>query len=140
MVSTACARAYRSNAVLTATPAQLVLMLYDGALTAIATAREAFGRPPEDLKRFEVINRQLIKARSILSELEGNLDFSAGGEFAQIMQRLYEYYNRRLFDANLKKDVAPVVEVERLLGEVRGAWAEMLRGPAPADAECSGSN
>jgi flagellar protein FliS len=43
------------------------------------------------------------------------------------MDRLYEYYNRRLFEANLRKQVDPVIEVERLLGEVRTAWAQMLR-------------
>jgi flagellar protein FliS len=49
-----------------------------------------------------------------------------GGEFAQTMNRLYDYYNRRLFEANLRKQPDPVREVEGLLREVRNAWAEML--------------
>ncbi len=127
MVSKDCARAYRANSVLTATPGQLVLLLFEGALNSMALAREAFDRPAEDLRRYEIINRQLSKARKIISELQATLDFNASGEFAGTMHRLYDYYNRRLLEANLKKQVEPLAEVQRLLGELRDAWAEMLR-------------
>ena len=127
MVAQDCARAYRANSVLTASPGQLVLLLYDGALNALAIAREAFARPATDFRRLETINRQLAKARSIITELQGRLDFQAGPEFAEIMHRLYDYYNRRLLEANLRKDVAPVVEVENLLTQIRNSWAEMLQ-------------
>ena len=135
MVAHDYARAYRANSVLTASPGQLVLMLYDGALRALATAREAFGRPPEDGRRYEVINAQLLKAQAILSELQGTLNHEAGGEFSRNLERLYDYYLRRLMEANLRKDEQPIIEVERLLREVRDGWAEMLRkhdssGPA----------
>jgi flagellar protein FliS len=133
MVAQDCARAYRTNSVLTASPGQLVLMLYDGALRALALAREAFARPPDDLRRLEVINQQLLKAQNIIGELQDTLNFDAGdGQFAREMHRLYDYYNRRLTQANLRKEEAPVIEVERLLGEVRNAWAEMLRTYQPA--------
>jgi flagellar protein FliS len=127
MVAKDCARAYRANSILTASPGQLVLLLYDGALQALALAREAFERPPEDLQRYETINRQLNKARKIIAELQSTLDFKASEEFAEAMHRLYDYYNRRLLEANLKKQVEPLIEVAHLLGEVRDAWAEMLR-------------
>ena len=126
MVAYGYARAYRRNAVLTATPGQLVLMLYDGALGAMAQAREAFGRPATDYSRFETINRNLIKAQRILSELRGNLDMEAGGEVAKTLQGLYSYHLRRLFEANVQKDVAAVEEVERLVRELRDAWEQML--------------
>lgn len=139
MVAQDCARAYRANAILTASPGQLVLLLFDGALNAMALAREAFSRPSQDLRRYEDINKQLRKARSIISELQGSLNHEAGEEFAGVMYRLYDYYNRRLQEANVSKKVEPVVEVEKLLSEVRNAWAEMLRKPqaaaAPALAE-----
>src|SRR6185436_6959061 len=124
MVANAYARTYRANAVLTASPGQLVLMLYDGALKALALAREAFGRPEEDMRRFEVINQQLLKAQAILTELQGGLNMEAGGEFARTMSRLYDYHNRRLTEANMRKQEAPVIEVERLVRELRDAWAE----------------
>src|ERR1044071_5606382 len=126
MVATGYARTYRTNAILTASPGQLVLMLYDGALNAIALAREGFNTPVDDPRRIEVINRQLLKAQSILSELQNGLNLDAGGEFARTMHRLYDYHNRRLLEANLRKQVEPVVEVERLVRELRDAWAQML--------------
>ena len=136
MVAQDYARTYRANSVLTASPGQLVLMLYDGALKALHVAREGFTRPAEDPRRFEIINTQLLKAQTILHELQSTLNHDAGGEFSRTMERLYDYYIRRLTEANLRKDVEPVVEVERLLREVRDAWAEMLRkhdtsGPTP---------
>jgi len=136
MVAQDFARVYRANAVLTASPGQLVVLLFDGALQAMAAAREALARPPQDFKRYEVVHRQITKAQRIIAELRGSLNFEAGGEFAPLMEQLYEYYNRQLFEANLRKDPAPIVEVEKLLGELRDAWAEMLRklgGERPAD-------
>jgi flagellar protein FliS len=126
MVANGYVKTYRSNAVLTASPGQLVLMLFDGALKAMALAREAFGRPEEDSRRIEVINHQLQKAQNILLELQSGLNLEAGGEFAKTLYRLYDYHARRLFEANLRKDPAPVIEVEGLVGSLRDAWAEML--------------
>jgi len=126
MLAQSYARTYRSNAVLTASPGQLVLMLYDGALRSLAKAREAFGRSETDFRRLEIINQQLLKSQAIIAELQSGLNFKEGGEVAETLNRLYEYYNRRLFEANLRKQEAPVVEVEGLLGELRTGWAEML--------------
>ena len=126
MVTAGYARTYRANSVLTASPGQLVLMLYDGALKAIGLARESFETVHEDPRRIEVINQQLLKAQAILAELQNGLNLEAGGEFAQTMHRLYDYHTRRLLEANLRKQVEPVVEVERLVRELREAWAQML--------------
>lgn len=126
MVATGYARTYRANAILTASPGQLVLMLYDGALKAMALAREAFAIPEEDPRRIEAINTQLLKAQAILQELQSGLNLEAGGEFARTMFRLYDYHNRRLLEANMRKQVEPMLEVERLVRELRDAWAQML--------------
>jgi flagellar protein FliS len=126
MVAQGYAQAYRATAVLTASPGQLVLMLFDGALKSLAIAQDAFSKPVTDRSRFETINKHLLKAQVILAELQGGLNMQEGGEFAQTMHRLYDYHMRRLFEANVRKQVAPVNEVERLLREIRDAWAEML--------------
>jgi flagellar protein FliS len=126
MVATGYARAYRTNAVLTASPGQLVLMLYDGALTALALAREAFDTPAEDPRRIAVINHQLLKAQAIITELQNGLNMEVGGEFARTMHRLYDFHLGRLLDANLRKQLEPVIEVEHLVRELRDAWAQML--------------
>jgi flagellar protein FliS len=137
MLAQGYARTYRTNAVLTASPGQLVLMLYDGCLRALGQAREALGRPEEDVARLQVINQHLLKAQAIISELQSGLNFEQGGEIATTLNRVYDYYNRRLFEANLRKQAAPVVEVERLIGELRAGWADMLAkqgGSQPAEA------
>lgn len=126
MVASGYARTYRANAILTASPGQLVLMLYDGALKAMALAREALEGAADSPRNIETINTQLQKAQAILSELQGGLNLDAGGEFARTMHRLYDYHNRRLLEANIRKDVAPLIEVERLVRELRDAWAQML--------------
>jgi len=126
MVATGYARTYRANAILTASPGQLVLMLYDGALKALALAKDAFDSLPENPRRIQDINQQLLKAQAILSELQNGLNLEAGGDFARTMHRLYDYHNRRLLEANMRKTVEPVIEVERLVRELRDAWAQML--------------
>ncbi len=135
MVALDHARTYRVNSVLTASPGQLVLMLYDGALRALRLAREGFAQSDADPRRYEGINTNLLKAQAIIGELQDTLDHEAGGEFAATMHRLYDYYNRRLLEANIRKDAQPVAEVERLLREVRDAWAEMLLKQEPSRIE-----
>lgn len=135
MVALDHARTYRTNSVLTASPGQLVLMLYDGALKAMRLAQEGFAHVESDPRRLEGINTNLLKAQAIIGELQDTLDHQAGGEFAATMHRLYDYYNRRLLEANIRKDPKPVAEVERLLRDVRDAWAEMLLKQEPSRLE-----
>ncbi len=126
-VASGYARAYQAQAVLTASPGQLVLMLYDGALRFMAQARAQLESQDDSPRRIEAINTNLLKAQNIFAELRANLNFEAGGEYAANLERLYEYYSRRLFEANLRKQVGPVIEVEDLLRQLRDGWAEMLR-------------
>jgi flagellar protein FliS len=135
MVAAGYLKTYRSNAVLTASPGQLVLMLYDGALKSIAFAREAFDQPESNPRRIETIHQHLQKAQAIIAELQSGLNFEAGGELSNTLFRLYDYHGRRLFEANMKKQVEPVIEVERLLRDLRDAWAEMLMKQEPSVAE-----
>lgn len=128
------ARIYQENAILTAPPGHLILMLFDGALRSMGVARAAFERPKTDHHRFETINKELIRAQSILLELKGTLNHQAGGEFAATMDGLYAYYINRLREGNLKKQVEPIIEVEQLVRMVRDAWAEMLRSQDADDA------
>jgi flagellar secretion chaperone FliS len=133
MMAANYARTYQTQAVLTASPGQLVLMLYDAALRFLAQARAALEGDQNDWHRFEVINEKIKRTQNIISELRGTLNHNASAEIAADLDRLYEYYNRRLFEANIKKDVSPVIEVEGLLRELRDGWAEMLDRRANAD-------
>lgn len=132
MSAVAYARAYQAQSILTASPGQLVLMMYDGALRFMAQARAALALPEEDPKRIAQTNTALIRAQAVLAELQANLDHQAGGDFSRNLDRLYDYHQRRLLEANLRKDDAIIAEVERLVRELRDGWAEMLRGVEPA--------
>ena len=119
------AKNYRNAAVNSATPGQLVLMLFDGALRNLGTALAGFEIEAVGT-RIEQINNHLLKAQAILRELQSSLDLKAGGEFAQTMWALYDFMLDHLRTANMKKDPDPIRVVEKLIGEVRGAWATML--------------
>ena len=118
---------YRQQSVETAGPAQLVLMLFDRALVGILRARQANGPGA-----FEVWNRELVRAQDILTELLVTLDHQAGGEIAANLSSLYTFCIERLIEANLRKDVAILDEVDALVRPIRDTWAEACCGMAPA--------
>lgn len=121
------ARAYQNQSILTASPGQLVLLMYDGALRFMAQARAGFALDADNPRRIEVINTALLRTQAILNEMRANLNMEAGGEVAENLDRLYDYHLRRLMQSNLRKDEAPLIEVEGLVRTLRDAWAEMLR-------------
>ncbi len=133
MQLTQFARSYKSVAVTTATPGQLVLMLFDGAIRFLATAAHGF-QLESIATRNEQIHNNLVKAQKILRELQCSLDLKTGGEFAKTMFALYDFMLDQLQSANLTKDAAPIGTVERMLGEIRDAWAQMLQQSAPVAA------
>jgi flagellar protein FliS len=120
-------QSYRQVATKTATPGQLVLMLFDGALRFLDKALVGFDLD-DPLDSNLAINNNILKAQEILRELNMSLNMEQGGEFAATMRRLYNYYDLQLSQSNLQKDPSGVQLVIRLLSVIRGAWAEMLTG------------
>lgn len=118
--------AYRETRVRTASPGQLVVMLYDEAVKQCDRALEYLKK--DDLKKdpqnIERLNTALGKVQDIVTELMASLDFEAGGDIAQSLFALYVWFNRELLDANLTRDEARIANVRRQLAELRGAWAE----------------
>lgn len=119
------AHAYRQNSVQTASPGQLILMLFDGALRFMNRALQGFEQN-EVIARNETVHVNLVKAQAIIDELQTSLSHDAGGEFARTMSALYDFMRTQLRAANLRKDSTPVLVVLELLGEIRGAWSAML--------------
>jgi flagellar protein FliS len=116
--------AYRETRVKTASPGQLVVMLYDEALKQCDIAIELSGegsKPRPD--RIERINAALGKAQDVVTELMASLDFDAGGEIAQNLFSLYVWFGRELLEANIAKDTTRIKAVRGMLAELRGAWA-----------------
>lgn len=131
-------QAYQAGTVLTASPAQLVLLLFDGALKFLNIALEGFKN--EDPLEFNLtIHQNLQKAQAIVRELKACLDLEKGPEFAEKMTALYDYFDRRLQEANLKKEKGPLEEVIRHVGVLRDAWKEMMQKQNAAEAAVPGT-
>ncbi len=127
---TAC-QSYRQIATQTASPGQLVLMLYDGAIRYLERALRGFAS--EDPVEFnQTINNNVQRAQEIINELDRSLNMSQGGEFSSNMRRLYNYFDRRLQQGNLGKKDSGIKEVVACLTVLRDAWAEMLGGTIPS--------
>ncbi|HMV19784.1 MAG TPA: flagellar export chaperone FliS [Rhodocyclaceae bacterium] len=108
-------------AVAAASPHNLIVLLFDGALAAIAAARTNLAQGNIEAKGLAV-----SKAIDIITNgLKVSLDQEAGGELAQNLADLYDYAVRRLVQGNLKNQVAAFDEVTALLNEIRGAWVEI---------------
>jgi flagellar protein FliS len=119
------ARSYKAQSVQTASPGKLVLMLFDGYLRFTTAAQNSFEE--SDLtKRNEGINNNLIRAQNIVTELQSSLDMSVPGELPGTLYRLYDYVLHQLQQANLQKTAEPISEANKVISELREAWAEML--------------
>ena len=113
--------------VVAASPHKLIVMLFDGALAAVATAMQQMKN-----RNIEGKGLAISKAISIIdSGLRASLDHKAGGEVAVNLDALYEYMSNRLMLANLNNQPELLEEVQRLLQELRSAWEAI----APATAQ-----
>ena len=93
---------YQSQAVGTAGPLQLVLMLYDRALAAIA--RSEWALKNKELSSIELAHRELTRAQDIVTELMLSLDHDLGGEISTSLNSIYQFCLDQLTQANLRKE------------------------------------
>jgi flagellar protein FliS len=131
------AKSYKAQSVRTASPGKLVLMLFDGYLRFTAAAKKAFDET-DLVKKNEGINNNLIRAQNIVTELQSSLDMSVPGDLPGTLYRLYDYVLTNLQQANLTKDIKKVEESDKVISELREAWAEMLT-QNPENTQASGS-
>jgi flagellar protein FliS len=108
---------YLETAVETASPARLIVMLYDGAIRFINEAAHAMRQ-----RDYEAQNAKLQRAQKILAELISSLDFDKGGEIAENLFRLYTYMYNQLVEANINDSRDRLEHVVHLLSELREAW------------------
>jgi flagellar secretion chaperone FliS len=118
----AAVAAYRQSSIDTATPGQLVVMLYDGVLSALAKVETALNPARLDI---ELAHKELTRCQAIITELMGTLDMSAG-PVASNLAMLYEYSHRQLVSANLAKTFDPTDPVRRIFTDLRDAWAQIV--------------
>lgn len=113
------AQTYQSNQVTTSTPAELTLMLYNGAIRFIKQAKIAI-----EEKDMAKAHEASLKVQNILYELMSTLnkDYDISNEF----NKLYEYMLQRTIEANMRKDLTILNEVEDLFIQFRDTWKEAM--------------
>lgn len=110
----------KENAIFTATPEELTLMLYEGALKFANQAVIYIEK-----KDFYNANIRIQKVKDILRELKYTLDMKY--EISNQLAQMYDYILKRLTDANLKKDLEIMEEVISLLRQLRDMWKEAMK-------------
>jgi len=116
------------SSVISSDPHKLISMLYQGAMLAIANAKNGILR-----KDIAAKGEAISKALLIISEgLQASLDQNVGGELAMNLDALYSYMCVRLVHANLHNDMEALDEVARLLSELKGAWDSIRQVTANA--------
>jgi flagellar protein FliS len=124
------AAAYRQTQVQCGTPLELVVKLYDAAITSMVKARDTLSRRDLMAKREAVSN-----ALAIISELQTALDMKTGGEIAVSLDALYTYISGRILDFNTTRNVASLDEAHRLMVTLREGWQQIADGsPVPPNA------
>lgn len=118
-------RQYTTHTAQTATPGQLVVMLYDGFLRFAGQGKAAMERG--DLGE---AGQRLTRAQDIVTELRVSLDMTQG-EISRNLASLYDYVGERLTGARLSREPEQISEAMRCMGELRTAWAQIAGTPKP---------
>lgn len=111
---------YNNNKVMMASPAELTLMLYEGAIKFCNIA--IIGIEKKDIEK---AHKNIVKVEKIIQYLRETLDMKY--PVAQEFENIYVYLNRRLIEANMKKDKEILEEVSAHLHSVRDTWKEVMR-------------
>lgn len=112
---------YHENQILSASPEQILLMLYDGAIRF--TRQAIFGLEEENLTLF---HHGIRKSMAIITEFANSLDHTIGGEIAENLDALYDFMIRELTQANLHQNIEKLRTVEDLLVDLRATWGEAV--------------
>lgn len=111
---------YNNEKIMMASPAELTLMLYEGAIKFCNMA--IMGIEQKDIQK---VHNNIIKVEKIIEYLRQTLDMKY--EVAQHFENIYVYLERRLVEANLKKDKEILEEICEHLRSVRDTWKEVMR-------------
>lgn len=111
---------YNNSKILTASPAELTLMLYEGAIKFCNIAIVAIEQ--RDVQKAHI---NIVKTQRIIDYLRQTLDMKY--PVAQDFENIYVYLSQRLIEANMKKDKDILEEVNGHLRSVRDTWKEVMR-------------
>jgi flagellar protein FliS len=107
---------YRETQIKTASQGKLVVILYDGLLRFLDLALENL-----PIKKFDVVNTNIIRAQDILSELSMALNMNAG-EISKKLLSIYSFLNMKLIEGNVQKAQEPIQFVRKMVYELRESW------------------
>lgn len=110
--------------VASASPLRLIIMLFDGAIAALAKARFHIGK--SEVNAIAEKGRAISHAIAIIDGgLKASLNLEVGGELSANLSALYEYMSHRLVQANLNNDIQILDEISLRLTELRDTWATL---------------
>jgi flagellar protein FliS len=104
-------------------------MLYDEAVKRLDHSLDLMGKDESGRRNpgsIEAVNRGILKAQEIITELTVSLDFEQGGEIAKNLFSLYTWFNQQLLEANISSDARKVLIVRNQINDLRGAWTEVV--------------
>lgn len=111
---------YQNNMINTASPQELTLMLYNGLVKFLNLSIQGI-----DEKSMEKASNNIIRSQDIIQEFMSTLDMNY--EISNGLAALYEYMNRRLVEANIKKDKKILEEVRGYAEDLRDTWAQAIK-------------
>lgn len=120
------AQEYLEKQILNASPAERVVLCYDGAIKFLMAARRAI----EEGKIQDRFNYNK-KAGDLIAYLMDTLNMEEGGEIAINLQRIYMYMLRRLMDVDLKNSLEAIDDVVAQLRTLRASWEKISKGDVP---------
>ena len=112
---------YQNNQITSASPEQILLMLYDGAIRFLKLAKNGINDNDMAVK-----GKYLGKALAIIAEFQNSLDHEIGGQIASDLDALYAYMLKELSTANVNNDKAPIDVVLDMLSGLRDTWAQAI--------------
>ncbi|MBB6430900.1 flagellar export chaperone FliS [Algisphaera agarilytica] len=127
---------YLRTKIMTASPEELRLLLFDGCLKF---CRQGEHELKQDKPNFEAIYENFMRAQKIVLELSTSLNHDANPELCEKLSALYTYVYRLLVDANLERDVTKVGEAIQLLEYERETWQLMMQKTAAAQGDTAGT-
>ena len=131
--------AYKKASVNTASQAELVVLLYEGAVKKLASASSKFGPDGKlPVANIESFSSDVLRAEEIITELQVSLDMEKGGEIARNLMSLYLYFNDQLRSANISKNKEKIDTVLNMISQLAGSWrqaAEKSNGTVPPQSQ-----
>lgn len=112
---------YQKSSIETASREQILIMLYDGAIQFLNKARVAI-----ENRDHESANNNLIGAQNIIQEFINSMDREVAPQLAENLISLYEYFIRRLVQANMKRQIEPIDEVLKYLKSLKATWEQAI--------------